>query len=288
MKLHSGVPVRLYHYTTVDGVLGILRDRSIFGTHYRFLNDSLEITWGKQLVAKYIEEYIERAEEPIKVALRKFQGAPIEQYWDTYVACFCAEGNLLSQWRAYGKSGGYALAFRGLDLGMTQLLPRRCLRRVIYDNTQQIWWVKLALDWFVGRIEAIRRIEDRAQFSSALDQAAGLMWRHLGEMCVSFKLDVFEEESEWRVVEFVPKKEGLNDVDNLKFRSKAGTLIPYRVFPTERVTETGLVQSLDYIECGPTVSREEVEQSLAMFLRSEGYSGIRVTSSMIPLNVALQ
>jgi len=105
----SGLAVSL---TTVDGLVGILRDRSMFGTHYRFLNDSLEITWGKQLVARYIEEYIESAEDSTKVALRRFQGTPIEQYWDTYVTCFCAEGNLLSPWRAYGKSGGYALAFR--------------------------------------------------------------------------------------------------------------------------------------------------------------------------------
>src|SRR5205823_6173627 len=115
-----------------------------------------------------------------------------------------------SQWRAYGKSGGYALAFRGLELGLTQL-PKRSLRKVIYDNNEQVRWVKLALDWFVYRIAAIRCIEDRTQAYAALDEAAGLMWRALGEMCVSFKLDVFKEESEWRVVEFVPKKESLND-----------------------------------------------------------------------------
>jgi len=132
---------------------------------------------------------------------------------------------------------------------------------VIYDNTDQIRWVKVALDWFVSRIAAIRCIKDRTQSYPALDEAADLMWGALGEMCVSFKLDVFKEESEWRVVEFVPKKESLNDVDNLKFRSKAGILIPYRVFPTERV---------------------------AMFLRSEGFLGVWVTSSMIPLNAALQ
>src|SRR5712692_6378210 len=145
LDFHHGVPGWLYHYTTADGLMGILRDRSMFGTHYRFLNDSLEIIWGKQLVARHIDEYIERVEDPARVALRQFQGAPIEQHWDIYVACFCAEGNLLSQWRAYGKSGGYALAFRRLDLGLCQL-PGRCLRKVIYDNSEQDAWVKLALD----------------------------------------------------------------------------------------------------------------------------------------------
>lgn len=287
LTLHSHVPGWLYHYTTVDGLQGILRDRSMFGTHYRFLNDSLEITWGKQLVAKYIDEYIEAAEEPTRVALSIFQGTPREQYWDTYIACFCAEGNLLSQWRAYSNSGGYALAFRGMDLSLSQL-PTRHLRKVIYEETEQIRWVKLALDWFVERIAAIRRMEDPAWAHAALDEAAGLMWRHLGEMCVSFKLHVFKEEAEWRIAEFVPKKERLNDVDNVKFRAKAGIPIPYRAFPIEVVRETRSIQSLDHVVCGPTLSREDVEQALTMFLRSEGYSGVWVTSSMIPINSALQ
>jgi hypothetical protein len=259
----------------------------MFGTHHRFLNDSLEVIWGKQLVARHIEEYIEAAEEPVKVALRMFEGAPVEDYWDMYVACFCAEGNLLSQWRTYGKSGGYTLVFRSLDLHLSQL-PDRCLRRVIYDNSEQDRWVKLALDWYVHRIAAIGRIEDPAEAAAALDQAACLMWIALCEMCVSFKLDVFKEESEWRLIEIMPKKERLRDVDNLKFRSKAGTLIPYRQFPIERATEAQPICTLDHIECGPTLSREDVEQSVLMFLRSEGYSGVWVTSSMIPLKVAFE
>jgi hypothetical protein len=48
LDFHRRVPGWLYHYTTVDGLLGIVRDRMIFGTHYQFLNDSLEIVWGKR------------------------------------------------------------------------------------------------------------------------------------------------------------------------------------------------------------------------------------------------
>lgn len=123
--------------------------------------------WGKRLVARHIDDYIERADEPLKVALSIFQGAPLEQFWDIYVTCFCTEGNLLSQWRSYGKSGGYALAFRGLELRSCQL-PERHLRRVIYDNSEQDRWVRLALDWFVRRIETIRRGGHTAQSPSAL------------------------------------------------------------------------------------------------------------------------
>jgi hypothetical protein len=35
---------KLYHYTNWDGVLGILTTKSLWATHYRFLNDSSEFT----------------------------------------------------------------------------------------------------------------------------------------------------------------------------------------------------------------------------------------------------
>lgn len=282
---HLDVPSWLHHYTTADGVLGIVRDRSIFGTHYRFLEDSLEILWGQQVIAGHIEKYIQAAEEPVRVTLQRFRNLPIEQYYDIYVACFCAEDNLLSQWRAYGRGGGYAIAFGGLDLYACQF-PERLLRRVIYSSSEQDRWVRLVLDWFVGRIAAASLIDDPVQASELREGATRLTSSILCEMCVAFKLEVFEEEAEWRIVELVPKKQGLSDVENLRFRSNAGTLIPYRVFPIER-REPPPRRPLDHITCGPTLSRENVEQSLVMFLRAQDCSGVGVSSSMIPLKARI-
>ena len=285
IDFHLDVPTWLHHYTTADGVLGIVRGRSMFGTHYKFLNDSLEILWGKQIISRHIDEYIQAAEEPVRVTLQRFQNLHIEKYYDVYVACFCAKDNLLSQWRAYGRSGGYALAFRGLDLHESQG-PERSLRRVIYDSSEQDRWVRLVLDWFVDRLAAAGLIEDTAQAHIEREQAVNLAWSTLCEMCVSFKLDVFEEEAEWRIVELVQKKQGLSDVENVRFGAKAGTLIPYRVFPMERKGPPS-IHPLDHITCGPTLSREDVEQSLLMFLRAEGCSGVWVNSSMIPLKAGI-
>ncbi len=33
---------RLYHYTTWDGLVGILKNQSLWATHYKFLNDYSE------------------------------------------------------------------------------------------------------------------------------------------------------------------------------------------------------------------------------------------------------
>lgn len=227
LDLHSQVPDHLYHYTTPEGLLGIVRDKSLFGTHCSFLNDSLEIVRGKQLVAEVIDEYFDRAEQPIKVALSIFRGAPIDRNLDLYAACFCKQGDLLSQWRAYGKTGGYALAFNGFELSSCCLLPTRGLRKVIYDHSEQERWVRLALDWFVHTVNAVRRNEYPSEGSAKLNDVAYIMWRHLCEMCATFKLDVFREESEWRIIDIVPKNESRSNVENLKFRTKGGILIPW-------------------------------------------------------------
>jgi hypothetical protein len=257
----------------------------MFGTHYKFLNDSLEILWGKQIISRHIDEYIQAAEEPVRVQLQRFQNLHIEKYYDVYVACFCSEDNLLSQWRAYGRSGGYALAFRGLALYESQM-PERSLLRVIYDSSEQDRWVRRVLDWYVDRVAAADLIEDTAQAHIEREQAVNRAWSTLCEMCASFKLFVFQEEAEWRIVELVQKKQGLSDVENVQFRAKAGTLIPYRVFPMERKGPPS-IKPLDHVTCGPTLSREDVEQSLSMFLRAEGCSDVWVRSSMIPLNAAI-
>ena len=281
LSVHLDVPSWLHHYTTADGMRGIVHDRAMFGTHHRFLNDSLEIRWGKEIISRHIDEYIQGAAGPARVALLPFQNLQIEKYYDVYVACFCSEDNLLSQWRAYGKSGGYALAFRGLVLYKSQM-PERSLLRVIYDSSVQDWWVRRVLDWYVDRVGAADLIEDAAQAQMERERAANLTWSTLCEMCASFKLDVFKEEAEWRIVELVPKTQGVSDVAKVNFRARAGTLIPYRVFPMECHGPLS-INPLDHITCGPTLSREDVEQSLLMFLRAEGHSNVWVTSSMIPL-----
>jgi len=39
----SEIHPRLYHYTTLQGVLGIIQSQCLWATHYKFLNDSSEI-----------------------------------------------------------------------------------------------------------------------------------------------------------------------------------------------------------------------------------------------------
>ena len=127
-----GEPEFLYHYTTQEGLLGILKDKCIWATHIRYLNDTSE---GKFVLDCLLDEISRNYElpkewraflgtfnEPVTEKCNPVDSSIIEAglsvaIWATsptvFVASFSAKGDSLSQWRAYsGESGGYSVAFR--------------------------------------------------------------------------------------------------------------------------------------------------------------------------------
>lgn len=140
----------LFHYTTEGGVFGILESQCLRATHWRHLNDKEEIRQFQGLLPAFLcpafrRQYDELAEtNEILQVLRK-HGANLESsHWqdattmanamyetllsddpgnllfDVFITSFCTpDGDykevrnhgLLSQWRYYGASGGYAIVF---------------------------------------------------------------------------------------------------------------------------------------------------------------------------------
>ena len=92
---------RLYHYTSVSGLRGIIDSGNIRATHLGFLNDLSE---GRAAASN--EAYRERLAETDK-------RSPL------FIASFCRhlephqqKNGLLSQWRGYaGEGGGYCVVF---------------------------------------------------------------------------------------------------------------------------------------------------------------------------------
>lgn len=141
MPRTSEVYERLYHYTTWEGLVGILRSKTLWATHCRFLNDYSEITlFRDKLVSLLIphvrEVYEEKLRRTSHIQPRLSQEGGLDQsvQHDTellvdtqyratgdeiYIFSLCGQhgdsyldrNGLLSQWRGYGAGGGYALVF---------------------------------------------------------------------------------------------------------------------------------------------------------------------------------
>ena len=105
-----------YHYTDATGLIGILTSHRLWATDTRFLNDPSE---GRFLPEKLLALMagkvggLSARERDVIDAIRRNLASPRDTS-STFSVSFCADGDLLSQWRGYGSFGtGYAI---GLDL----------------------------------------------------------------------------------------------------------------------------------------------------------------------------
>jgi Protein of unknown function (DUF2971) len=130
----------IFHYTTPAGLLGILSSGSLFATDYRFLNDASEGAIIKQFVLPTLEAEAAAVTTALLAkgiaknfykdhgeAVHRLQAEQLYRVFMTavnnsapfFVVSFCRhdEGTeeyangLLSQWRGYGESGGFAIEF---------------------------------------------------------------------------------------------------------------------------------------------------------------------------------
>jgi hypothetical protein len=243
----------LYHYTNADGLKGIIENEELWATSAYYLNDSAEILYGYRVLDSALEEWLKQASPPedsisrgLVTTLRRYFGHDaVERHIITpiYLSSFCEEDNLLSQWRAYGSSGGYSVGFRvpaeGIFYGLKPEPPvytARCVK-VEYDRDRQIQRVLEILDSVLPILDepevtgAVRSIDSLSPlgFSSLLR----IIQEMLVEESIGFKDAAFAVEKEWRVVVRSRDllKQGSDDGDhaNLKihFRTARGRLIPY-------------------------------------------------------------
>lgn len=105
-----------YHYTNANGLLGVFESRSIWSTHFRYLNDITEFDYGLEIIFEVLDVYLKEQNfddakvGKINYVFRDQLSLDINKA-DVYVACFCTNGDLLSQWRGYAGSEGYSIGF---------------------------------------------------------------------------------------------------------------------------------------------------------------------------------
>src|SRR5258706_7645255 len=95
-------PDTLYHYTTQEGLLGIIRSKQIWASHTQYLNDEREFRHAIEVVK---EELIGMNQGAPSAQVRKRlkemeQSIEGIESVNVCVCSFSAIGDLLSQWRA--------------------------------------------------------------------------------------------------------------------------------------------------------------------------------------------
>ena len=208
-RLTSGQPPEtIFHYTTAAGLLGIVKSNRLWASDLLYMNDSTEVEYGRQLIIQVAAETAAEAKCPMAQMLCKSIDTVLYPIGITeggfYAACFCEEGDLLSQWRGYsGGVGGYSLGFRVRDLRrFHESTPERrfVLRPVVYDPTEQ----RALIRAFLLDIDAaLAELLDGALAAKEQDVhtiAYVTIQRQMLECMLIMKNPAFKEEREWRLI----------------------------------------------------------------------------------------
>jgi len=274
----------LYHYTTVDGLRGILSSGSIYASHVLYLNDSSEVKHALDFASNCLAQIEKSAIEVHGVPAKRlcdyghffFKGAKILWDEDVYVTSFCEEGDLLSQWRGYAM-GGFAILFAPLLSDRKFLVwgdgaTKSTIAKVMYGDAEK----KEALTRILAAgVKATAKAGDRELETTLATVTSGQLqtWIHTA------KDKSFEHEQEWRIISLVEaRNQPLKASDGFETRIVSGQLVPaIRLRPNEQK----LLPILG-VKCGPNESQELTEKAVTLLLASYGYPIDQVSSSRVP------
>jgi hypothetical protein len=297
----------LFHYTGADGLKGIFEDNCLWATGASYLNDASEIEYGCAVLGDVLAHWEESNKDSaslqgkIVASIRNSLDAPaskFERAMTIYVACFCERDNLLSQWRAYGQTGGYSVGFSLLEPGLgnspilKKLKPestsyRANLVRVIYDRKEQTHRLEEVLQETLAAADQPDLEDEVASLGKdAVQKYLGIciigIEMFLMEQIVSFKNAAFAEEREWRIVvqpalSQTPLLEGKKD-PAVYLRSGRSLLFPYvKIVPTDDKLP------IESVRFGPTLNKTRADNSLKVLLSLHGYENVKIHGSDIPV-----
>jgi hypothetical protein len=248
-------PDILYHYTTTSGLVGIVTHCELWASDCQFLNDGTELSYASDIFFA----------EVAKLNLPSIDGGgyylagPSLKYFRMFIACFCEDGDLLSQWRGYGADQGYALGF---DTKQLEALNFGNIIPVQYGITNPMEYFAEELEW-AGRP------------ASHPGTAEWYASEGLHSRLASVKHPGFAEEHEWRIMKQIPVFDLKKSNTPVQFRPSPMGPIPFLVisFPTECLRE---------IIIGPGNHSETRKNAILDMLRYHDLEHVNVSISKTP------
>ncbi|MCL2048857.1 MAG: DUF2971 domain-containing protein [Defluviitaleaceae bacterium] len=305
----------IYHYTSPEGILGILKGKTLRFTDCQYLNDKSE--------ALYIRKPIERALEMIcekygiSTEQREFLNLYMKLGYESshqidkpdfgninsinqkmeiyryYVLCASEHEDASNMWSYFVKNGVYQGYNLGIDLSMLKkkigeickpyrgisVLPDNCIE---YEFNKQVDIIFNKLgEAMVGesRLLAKRRPNKDLIIYLILRRA---LFNALENYKLFFKNPAFENEKEYRVVLKV-RNGSIEENDNLKLNFRVGAsgiITPFLEFSFDLNDKQELFKQ---ITLAPMIETELAKESFNMLLASNGYKNIEIKESSINL-----
>ena len=270
----------LYHYTTPEGLLGILQKEEVnlHFTKFTALNDKME---GKVLQKRFLaicerlyrEKVIDKREIDNLLEYVNFETGIFRCFldgkWqelnfeDTFVCSFSLQQDSLPMWNYYVKNGGY----QGYNIGFRN--PYFCCDVPEDDINQNILQICQVL-YSDKELEVLVRESQDILKKCGEDLTNLLHDLHYGVL--QHKESCFAHEQEVRLIYTAnPKKK-----KQIKYKVKNGVLVPYIEVKLMRET-------VQEITVGPLIEQDLAVKNLREFLEQRGYPDVDIKVSEIPI-----
>jgi len=286
----------VYHYTSLNGFLGIIGSRSLWATNAAYLNDAAEINHAIDFARRVTgaiymqDDYLAAFGWVTRHALTDLE------IGELYVTSFSEAPDLLSQWRGYCPTGA------GLCLGFDlEFLKDYCkqqgyrLEKCIYGDANSIDdihnLVSQCLEKFPKPLitrEQFDNLDSEASSRYAIeshlivtegtakqeaDKAISWLCSEISELAPRLKNNGFHEEAEWRII---AKKSD----EETKFRTGSSYLIPY----VSLDLSTAFSKALREVIVGPNPNQRRCADSVMIALEQQNLNEVRLSCSSLPFN----
>jgi hypothetical protein len=290
----------LYHYTTQEGLLGIIKQQEFWATDVRFLNDIEEFEAGMKAAIEMSKQASTESGEDGRKTVDYFEKilrfsfsecpvysvsltGPLKRY-EALPDSIDDPGDRLNMWRSYsGRGIAYSIGVssNGFDVNLEGVDLQECSYR--RDTKEE--YLREMLNRFGDVLnECNRRGIEKIGHGLPYEQAMGEMrgdvdqevWKFLPDLklqVAACKHESFWEEREWRLTVAPPKDRGKPFYTSGRFGITPRVRIPLRgpdrLLPIKRIV------------VGPCPHMAALE-SVKGLLKHNGYSGVEVSASQIP------
>ena len=282
----------LYHYTDLNGLIGIVQNQTLWATNVQFLNDKKEQKYGIELV-KEIAESVKsnQNEKVIELIINHIED---RAKLDDYITCFSKNGDLLGQWRAYANNGyGVSIGFND-DNFDNNLSPMPFATHIVYDEKYHKEEIKRMLESFISFMEDYKEKFDWVILPYE-EVAAMLIIDNIQAYIKYFKHPCFKDENEYRFI-FTANQVMIDEGEDyeIQFRTNSKMVIPfiklennYQKFyknlpeddPQAHFFEEDKRLPIKEIIIGPNLDYELVKEGIEILLNKNGYKDEKATKN---------
>ncbi len=278
--------IRVFHYTTIEGVIGITSSNAFHASSVHFMNDSSEVKHGVEVVMETLDVRLRRlkldaATHNLVQDTFEHLAATSSSYSDAFVVSFCAVNNLLSQWRAYGTNDSrYSLEFEGETLHFCSS-PHSFFAPVSYLKTHKAQRARALIDGTINTLcnfgVTAGPYDEETLFSLRYHVSIPFL------LAIMFMKDeAFREEREWRLA-YLPWLLDEGEHAQVQIRPRDGIALPYVNIGFVDTTGAPLAIPIQSIMTGPCRAPDLARRGIEQLLASQGRSDISASSSPTPL-----